>query len=83
MSEWTESLFELVDLWIDHCAAEQTIVAPTSESCAQETRTCRMELLPDEQTEHIQPMRCTACGHKTYAQLPNYCPHCGRKVFQP
>lgn len=42
--------------------------------------TCHMTLLPDEPTTSIQPMRCTACGHKTYAQLANYCPHCGRRV---
>ena len=47
-----------------------------------EWQTCRMELLPDEPTTSIQPMRCTACGHKTYAQLANYCPNCGRQVIK-
>lgn len=47
-----------------------------------ERETCRMELLPDEPTTSIQPMRCTVCGHKTYAQLANYCPHCGRSAIE-
>lgn len=47
-----------------------------------ESQTCHMELLPDEPTTSIQPMRCTACGHKTYAQLASYCPSCGRKVVE-
>lgn len=47
-----------------------------------ERETCRMELLPDEPATSIQPMRCTACGHKTYAQLASYCPHCGRSVAE-
>ena len=44
--------------------------------------TCHMELLPDEPTTSIQPMRCTSCGHKTYAQLASYCPHCGARVTE-
>ena len=47
-----------------------------------ERETCHMELLPDEPTTSIQPMRCTACGHKTYAQLASFCPRCGRKVVE-
>lgn len=44
--------------------------------------TCHMELLPDEPTTSIQPMRCTACGHKTYAQLASFCPNCGAEVVE-
>ena len=47
-----------------------------------ERETCHMELLPDEPTTSIQPMRCTSCGHKTYAQLANFCPHCGARVTE-
>ena len=72
MSE-TEPLRELFELWNDHRTAGQAIAATIGE-------TCTMELLPCEPSEYIQPMRCTACGHKTYAQLASYCPHCGRRV---
>ena len=68
-----DELVDLFDLWIGNCAPEHAIAATVGE-------TCRMTPLSDEPTTSIQPMRCTACGHKTYAQLANYCPHCGAKV---
>ena len=64
---------ELMDMWAgDGTAARE--MAP-------EVRTCRMVGLPDEPCTSIRPMRCTACGFKTYAQLANFCPHCGRSVL--
>lgn len=69
----TEPLLELFEAWAGCDTHEHAIAATVGE-------TCRMTLLPDEPTTSIQPMRCTACGHKTYAQLANYCPHCGAKV---
>ena len=69
----TESLLELFEAWAGCGTHEQAIAATIGE-------TCHMTPLPYEQSEYIQPMRCTACGHKTYAQLANYCPHCGAKV---
>ena len=69
----TESLLELFEAWAGCDTHEHTIAAIAGD-------TCRMEPLPDEPMTSIQPARCTACGHKTYAQLASYCPHCGAKV---
>ena len=44
--------------------------------------TCQMELMGYEPCTSIRPARCSACGFMTYAQLPSFCPHCGRRVVE-
>lgn len=73
---------EMEDILRDAANTIDELRARCQELQEREWQTCRMELLPDEPMTSIQPMRCKTCGHKTYAQLASYCPHCGRRIVE-